>query len=149
MTRGAQRAQALVFFVVALPTFVAMAGLAIDGALLLAQRRQLQSTVDGAARAGATRLDMELMRASGGSDVHIDIALARLATNVYLTESLDHTLPWRTPPEARIEVTRTRVRVSVEGRVPTAFMRIVGVDQVALGATADAAAQYGIRAPTP
>jgi len=148
MTRTAQRAQALAFLAVALPTFVAMAGLAIDGALLLTQRRLLQSTVDGAARAGATRLDMELMRASGGGDVQVDIALARTASNAYLADGLNRALPWWSPPEARIEVTRTRVRVTVEGSVPTAFMRIVGVDQVAIGATADAAAQHGIRAPT-
>jgi len=149
MTRCAQRAQALAFLAVALPTFLAMAGLAIDGALLLTQRRQLQSTVDGAARAGATRLDMELMRASGGSDVQIDLALARTTSTAYLADSLGHALPWRSPPESHIEITRTRVRVTVEGSVPTAFMRIVGVDQVAIGATADATAHYGTRGPTP
>jgi uncharacterized membrane protein len=50
-------AQALIWFTLMLPLFVSMAGLAIDGGVLLASRRQLQSVADGAARAGATRLD--------------------------------------------------------------------------------------------
>ena len=68
--------------------FMAMAGLAIDGALLLAARRELQSVVDGAARAGATRLDMDLLRASGGTDVQLDRAARRAASLSYLDQSL-------------------------------------------------------------
>ena len=148
MRRRAERAQALVCVAVAVPVFLAMAGLAIDGALLLAQRRHLQSTVDGAARAGATRVDMEFVRGNAGGDVRLDPVTARAASDAYLAEALQRTLPWQTPPEALIEVTRARVRVTVSGRLPTAFLRVVGIDDVQVVASADAAAQYGIRAPT-
>jgi Flp pilus assembly protein TadG len=149
MTRHPERAQALVFLALALPIFVATAGLAIDGALLLAQRRELQSTVDGAARAGATRVDMQLLRASGGSDVQLDLERARTAGAAYLDQTLPRTLAWRSRPEWQIDVSRTRVRVTVAGRLNTAFLRVVGMDQVPIGATADAAVQYGVRAPAP
>src|SRR5258707_14783531 len=81
-------AQALVWFTLALPMFVSIAGLAIDGGVLLASRRQLQSVADGAARAGATRLDLERLRSSGGADVQLDQALALEAASIYLDERL-------------------------------------------------------------
>jgi Putative Flp pilus-assembly TadE/G-like len=145
--RARASAQALIFVAVALPMFVAMAGLAIDGALLLAQRRELQSAVDGAARAGATRVDMELLRASGGSDVRLDLERARVAGETYLDQTLARGVRWHTPPEWHVEATPTRVRVVVEGRLHTAFLGVVGVDDIPVGATADAAVHSGIRAP--
>ena len=48
--RRRSAAQALVWLTLALPLFVSIAGLAIDGGVLLASRRQLQSVADGAAR---------------------------------------------------------------------------------------------------
>jgi uncharacterized membrane protein len=147
--RDAQRAQALVFLAVALPIFMAMAGLAIDGALLLAARRELQSEVDGAARAGAARIDMDVLRASGGTTVQLDLALAHAAGVAYLDQALSRGLAWHAPPAARVEVSRTRVRVEVEGQFQTAFLRIVGLDRVPVGATANADVQFGIHGPTP
>jgi len=142
---GRRPAQALVFLAAALPVFVAITGLAIDGALLLAQRRELQSAVDGAARAGATRVNMQLLRASGGSDVQLDVERARAAGAQYLDHALAPAVVGQSQPRGHIEVTRTRVRVTVDGRLQTAFMRVVGVDEVPIGATADASVQSGIR----
>lgn len=147
MKSSRRAAQALVFFAAALPIFVAMAGLAIDGALLLTARRELQSAVDGAARAGATRLDMELLRGSGGGDVQLDPVRARAATLQYIDEALDRRLAWDTAPVTRVEVSRLRVRAAVDGSLRTAFLRIVGIDQVPVGASAVADVQYGVRAP--
>jgi uncharacterized membrane protein len=143
-----QRGQVLVFLAVALPIFMAMAGLAIDGALLLAARRELQSVVDGAARAGATRLDMELLRASGGTDVQLDRTRAEQASLSYLEQSLAHDLGWQASPVAHSVASSTRVHVVLEGRLRTAFLRIVGLNDVLVGASADADVQYGIRGPT-
>jgi hypothetical protein len=142
-----ERAQALVFLAIALPMFVAMAGLAIDGALLLAARRELQSLVDGAARAGATRVDMDYLRDHGGSDVQLDPERARAASLNYLHQSLDPHLAWESPPSTRVEVSRIRVRVAVEGTLHTAFLRIVGFDRVPVAAAAYADVQYGVRGP--
>jgi Putative Flp pilus-assembly TadE/G-like len=147
--RTRNSAQALVFVAIALPMFVAMTGLAIDGAVLLAQRRELQSAVDGAARAGATRVDMELLRASGGSDVQLDQRRARVAAETYLDQTVARGERWRTPPQWHVDATPARVRVVVEGRLPTAFLGVVGVHDVLVGATADASVRYGIREPTP
>ena len=55
-------AQALLWMTVAIPLFLTMGGLAIDGGAVLDSRRDLQSLADGAARAGATRLDMDRLR---------------------------------------------------------------------------------------
>jgi Flp pilus assembly protein TadG len=143
-----QRGQVLVFLAVAVPMFMAMVGLAIDGALLLTARRELQSAVDGAARAGATRLDMELLRASGGTEVQLDRTRAEQASLSYLDQALAHDLTWQASPVARAVASSRRVHVVVEGRLRTAFLRIVGLNDVLVGATADADMQYGIRAPT-
>jgi Flp pilus assembly protein TadG len=147
LERG-QRGQVLVFLAVALPMFMAMAGLAIDGALLLTTRRELQSAVDGAARAGATRLDMDLLRASGGTDIQLDRTRAEQASLSYLGQALVSDSSWQAPPTARVMSSSRRVHVVVEGRLRTAFLRIVGLNDVLVGASADADLQYGIRAPT-
>src|ERR1700730_12299630 len=93
-------AQALVWFTLALPLFLSIAGLAIDGGVLLASRRQVQSVADGAARAGATRLDVDRLRSSGGTDVALDATRARAATWSYLDERLARELDWPAAPTA-------------------------------------------------
>jgi hypothetical protein len=139
-------AQALVWFTLALPIFVSMAGLAIDGGMLLASRRQLQSVADGAARAGATRLDLNRLRASGGADVQLDPQLATSAAQGYLAERLGRELQWETNPAVHVEAGSRRVHVIVEGTLRTAFLRVVHIDSVPVEASAFADVQYGIRA---
>src|SRR5215207_3928442 len=145
--RSATRGQALVWLTVTMPIFVAIAGLAIDGALLLTARRQLQSAVDGAARAGATQLDQELLRGSGGAQVQLDAASARATTLGYLTEQFSRDGTWAVPPRAQVKVSQQRVHVEVEAELRTAFLRVVQVERVAVGATAFADVQFGIRGP--
>jgi uncharacterized membrane protein len=142
-------AQALGFVIVALPMFVAIAGLAIDTTVLTLERRELQSAVDGAARAGATRVDTELLRASGGSDVQLDVDRARTAGHAYLEQTLASAVAWRSQPRWQVDVTRTHVHVSVAGTLHTVFLRVVGMDQVPVAATSDASVEYGVRAPVP
>ncbi len=139
------RAQALLWLALAVPMFVALAGLAIDGGVLLMTRHALQSAVDGAARAGATRLDTARLRASGGSDVQLDQSLARSAARAYLDEALAaRRLAWDTVPDAQIEVGAQRVHVLVHASLPTAFLRIVHIDDVPVDASAFADVQFGI-----
>jgi Flp pilus assembly protein TadG len=142
-TRSA--AQALVWFTLALPMFLSVAGLAIDGGVLLASRRQLQSVADGAARAGATRVDLERLRASGGAEVQLDQALATEASWTYLDQRLARELVWHAAPSARVEVAARRVHVLIQGTMRTAFLRIVHIDSVPVDASAFADLQYGIR----
>src|SRR5437763_12744173 len=104
-------AQALVFLTLALPMFISVAGLAIDGALLLSSRRELQSVADGAARAGATRLDMERLRVSGGSDVELDPVLATTAAHGYLQDAdAQLKMGLQAAPDTRVEVSGRRVQ---------------------------------------
>jgi len=138
-------AQALLWLTLAMPLFVSIAGLAIDGGVLLASRRQLQSVADGAARAGATRLDLARLRGSGGADIQLDPALAREAAATYLGERLDRELAWQASPSTYVEVSTRRVHVLIQGTLRTAFLRVVHIDSVAVEAGAYADLQYGIR----
>jgi Putative Flp pilus-assembly TadE/G-like len=138
-------AQALLWLVMLVPLLLSIAGLAIDGGALLDSRRELQSFADGAARAGATRLDVSRLRASDGLDVELDPNLANQAAREYLAESQavgQHT--WDAPPQAEIEVDGRRVDVLLRAKVHTAFLRIVFIDNVPVGASASAELQFGI-----
>lgn len=138
-------AQALLWFALAVPMFMSIAGLAIDGGVLLASRRQLQSVADGAARAGATRLDLARLRDSGGTQVQLDQALSAAAVNAYLDERLKAELTWQATPRVLVETTSRRVHVLISGEARTAFLRIVHIDAVPVEASALADVQYGIR----
>src|SRR3979411_3245854 len=105
--------QALVWFTLALPLFLWSAGLAIDGGLLLTSRRQLQSVADGAARAGATRLDLDRLRASGGAHVPLQPPLAPQAAAAYLDEGLARALPWQAAPATHVDAGARRVHVFI------------------------------------
>ncbi len=137
-------AQALVWFTLALPLFLSIAGLAIDGGVLLASRRQLQSVADGAARAGATRLDVDQLRSSGGAEVRLDPTLARQATSTYLAERLPRELDWEAAPTTSVDISQRRVHVVIQGTLRTAFLRVVHIDSVPVTASAFADVQYGI-----
>jgi Flp pilus assembly protein TadG len=142
-TRAA--AQALVWFTMALPMFLSVAGLAIDAGMLLASRRQLQSVADGAARAGATRLDVPRLRASGGADVELDPHLSVAAASSYLEQRVGRDLVWQANPTIRVDATPRRVHVVIQGTLRTAFLRVVRIDSVPVEASAFADVQYGIR----
>jgi len=145
MTSQCHHAQALVWLTLALPVFVSLAGLAIDGGVLVTSRRELQSVADGAARAGATRLDATRLRNSGGSDVALDQTLAADAARAYLHDALSgSTLGWRSPPAGQIDVGVRRIHVSVRASLNTAFLRIVHVDSVPVEASSFADVQFGI-----
>jgi uncharacterized membrane protein len=144
---SAQRsaAQALIWLTLLLPVFVSLAGLAIDGGVLLTSRRQLQSVADGAARAGATRLDATRLRNSGGTDVELDHALAFDAAHRYVYDALSpSTLSWQSAPDAQVEVGVRRVHVSIKARLRTAFLRIVHIDDMPVEASSFADVQFGI-----
>jgi len=136
----------LVYLALVLPIFVAMAGLAIDGALLLTARRELQSTVDGAARAGATRIDVSALRQSP-AQIELDPSSARAAALGYLADSVPSNVAWLSAPRVRVEVGRVRVGVEVDGELRPAFLRVVGIERVPLSASAHADLDFGIRRP--
>ena len=146
--RRRSRAQALLWFTVTIPLFLAIAGLAIDGGVLLASRRQLQSVADGAARAGATRLDVARLRDSGGAQVQLDRDQAISAANAYLARQFAVETTWQTSRRVQVETTGRRVHVLIQSTVEPAFLRIVHIDQVPVEASAFADVEYGIRSAT-
>src|SRR5256885_16813735 len=99
LMRRRSAAQALVWLTLAIPLFISTAGLAIDGGVLLASRRQLQSVADGAARAGATRLDLARLRDSGGGDGQFVVSLGSETANSYPNERLAGPVAWAGPPQ--------------------------------------------------
>lgn len=140
------RSQALVWFAVTLPLLLSVAGLAIDAGVLLTARRELQSVADGAARAGATRLDMTRLRSSGGTDVQLDHDLAVAAANAYVLDALeDAPIDWQSPPDMRVEAGVGRVHVVIRASIRTAFLRIVRIESAPVEASAFADVEYGIR----
>src|SRR5262249_3923830 len=107
--------------------------------------RQLQSLADGAARAGATRLDTSRLRRSGGADVQLDQTLAAQAARAYLHDALlDSRNPWQVQPGLEGDVGTRRVHVVIRANVQTAFLRIVHVDAAPVEAAAFADVQFGI-----
>ena len=100
---------------------------------------------DGAARAGATRLDEDRLRGSGGADVQLDPTLARSETLNYLDERLAREVDWQAAPSAQVEVGARRVHVVIQGTLRTAFLRVVHIDSVPVEASAFADIEYGIR----
>jgi Flp pilus assembly protein TadG len=130
---------------IALPLFVSLAGLAIDGGALLTSRRELQSLADGAARAGATQLDQQRLRASGGVDVQLDPTLAPGAASTYLAAALQRDASGLlVVTGTQVELGGRRIHVLITARVATAFLRVVHIDQVPVTADAFADVQYGI-----
>jgi hypothetical protein len=146
MRQRRSAAQVLVWLTLGLPMFMSLVGLAIDGGLLLTSHRELQSVADGAARAGATRLDAARLRDSGGADVELDPGLATEAARTYIRLALSGvTLDWQSPPDARIDIGVRRIRIDIHARLKTAFLRIVHIDSVSIETSSFADVQYGIR----
>ena len=140
--RRRERAQALVWLAVMMPLFLSIIGLAIDGGLAFDARRNLQNLADGAARAGATHLDVQTLRASNGQSVVLDSRAAQQAAAAYLNSQAPGV-------DASVSATPQQAVVHVSRRVPTAFLRIVGIVSMPISATAPATVRYGIAGGAP
>jgi Flp pilus assembly protein TadG len=149
VTRHGQSGQALIWLTLMLPLFLAIAGLAIDGAVLLTARRELQSVADGAARAGATEVDLVTLRASDGQAVRLDPARATARASAYLRDRLPREVQFQSQPATSVSTTATGVQVRVSGQIATAFLRAVHIDTFPVEATASADVRHGIQQPVP
>ena len=136
-----ERGQAVVWVAVMLPLFLAVFGLAADGALVFSARRELVDIADAAARAGATAVDEEAYRRTG--DVRLDDARARHSAEVAVGRADSRRLAGR-PQIVGLRVGDILVGVSLRARVPLAFMRVVGLETVDVAAGATAVPQPGI-----
>ena len=134
---GSQAGQVVVWVAVMMPFFLSLVGLAADGGLVLASRRELQNVADSAARVGAMQIDQSVYRASSGQTVVLNAARARQAAAQYLVAQ-DPTV------SATISSDRQRVVVQASRDMPTSFLRLAGIGSVHVGATSVAQPRYGI-----
>jgi len=128
--------QVLVLVAVFLMGLIAVAGLVADGGLLLAQRRDLQNAADSAAAAGAMRLDEAAYRASSGAVVLLDRDAAY--------DTAIESLVGEDGVQYVVDVTGTSVEVELARNAQTAFLRVLGIDGVAISAHAVAEPRSGI-----
>ena len=134
--------QVLIWVALMLPLFLSIIGLAIDGGIAFAERRELQNDADGAARAGAMQIDQEVYRSSGGATVVLDENAAHAAATTYLeSQGIKST--------ATIDVQPGRIDVRLTRTMPTAFVRLVGISTMQMTATAEARPRHGIAGQAP
>lgn len=114
-----------------------MVGLVIDAGVMFAARRDLQSTADSAARAGATALDEEAYRQSSGREAVLDPAGAELATSQRLQDV--EVVELRASPEA--------VFVRVARPQPLLILGFLELGPVHVEADSTARPRTGILAP--
>lgn len=132
--KRARRGQALIWTALLLPLLLAIVGLALDGGIVFAARRQAQNAADAAARAGAQEIDIARYRDT--DEVVLDERWARYEARRYLAG-----LGAR---DATVDIAGNQVFVTVRREVPLSFMRLVGVGSVRIEASAIAAPAYGI-----
>lgn len=128
--------QALVLVAMLLVGLMAVAGLAVDGGILFAQRRSLQNVADAAALAGAMQIDEDAYRAAGA--VVLDPAAAEQAATAYLANGGDL--------DYSVAASATGVEVNVSREAGTGFLRLIGIASMSIRARARAEARHGIQA---
>lgn len=132
------RGQASVLLVGVVLLGLAFSGLAVDGTRLFTARRDLHNLADSAALAGASAIDEDAFRASGGDDVRLDPVAAREAAATVLRDSA-------LPADSRVvvDVDGDRVTVRIARPVRLTFLGVLGVHAQTVGAHATAAPSTG------
>lgn len=116
---------------------LAMVGLVIDAGTMFAAKRDLQATADAAARAGATVIDEDAYRSSGGRRVVLDEAAAEQAAARRLedVELVD------------LSASDEAVFVRVSRTQPLLLLGLVGIGPLHVEAHSTARPRTGILAP--
>src|SRR5215471_19844072 len=135
-----QPAQAIALFVVMLPLFLSVIGLAIDGEAVLRAHRRAQGAADGAARAGATHVQVSRSRAEPSAPDVLDPAAAQNAAVSYIAQVY---------PDLQVKTAadEQHVVVVVTEQVAPTFLQLVHVSTVQVEARADARPRGGIDRP--
>ena len=143
LTRGSP-GQSVLYVAVMLPLFVSLIGLAIDGGIVFNARRELQDVADGAARAAAMQIDRAHYLDT--TNVALDPRTSRRVAETYVADYTSRGGQGRLRALllTGVEVGERTVVVDVRADVPLAFLRVVGWQNVTVGARAPAQARYGI-----
>jgi Flp pilus assembly protein TadG len=136
---GNEQGTVAVLLLLLTPALLALGGLVLDGGTALAARQRSADLAEQAARAGADRLDISTLRATGLGQ--LDQAAARAVACQYVrTVEPDATCT------ATISTTPTgqQIRVHVRTRTSTVLLGLIGVNTLHSDGTATAQAVTGI-----
>lgn len=131
---GGDEGQVLVMVALMMVGLVGVVGLVSDGGLVFSQRRDLQNVADAAASAGAMQIDEAVYRAEGR--VVLDERKAREVAALYLDGEEGITYS--------VSVLPDRVDIEVSRQASTGFLRVIGINGVAVSASASAEPRYGV-----
>jgi Flp pilus assembly protein TadG len=116
---------------------LAMVGLVVDAGEMFAAKRDLQATVDAAARAGAAVIDQGVYRSSGGRTIVLDQGAAREAALRGLQQV----------QVGALSVSDQAVYVQAARTQPLILLGLVGVGPLRVEAHSTARPRTGILAP--
>ncbi len=135
-----QRAQALVWFVVVLPLFLSVIGLAIDGEAVLRAHRRAQGAADGAARTGVGHVQIGHARAVPGAPDVLDPTAAQQAAAAYIAALY---------PDLQVitQADEQHLAVVVRQSVRPTFLQLLHISTVQIQARSDARPRGGIDRP--
>jgi Flp pilus assembly protein TadG len=124
-----ERGSVTVFFAISALGLLVLLGLVADGGAKLRATQQATAIAAEAARAGGQALDTAA--ATAGTTGHVDRTQAVQTAEHYLTAA---------GATGTVEVSpdRTRLTVNVTRTTPTAFLSLIGIDQLTVTAHAQA-----------
>ena len=133
-------AQALVWFVVVLPLFLSVIGLAIDGEAVLRAHRRAQGAADGAVRTGAGHVQIGHARALPGAPDVLDPRAAQQAAVAYIAEVY---------PDLQVSTQADEQHLAVVVRQPVTatFLQLLHISTIQIQARSDARPRGGIDRP--
>jgi len=136
MTRD-ERGQISAFLVVFISALVLLAGLVVDGGVILAANRKAGAEAEAAARAGTSVLDTDAYRAGG--PLVLDPAGATRAAEDYIAQ---------TGHAGTVQVTGTdTVQVEVTFSQPLIILGLVGIGPVSIEGQGTARSRVGVSSP--
>ena len=123
-----------------LPLFLSAIGLATDGETVLRAHRRAQGAADGAARTGATHVQIGHSRAEPGAGDILEASEAQNAAASYIAQVY---------PDLQVKTSadEQHVVVVVTQQVAPTFLRLVHVSTVQVQARADARPRGGVDRP--
>jgi Flp pilus assembly protein TadG len=135
-----QHGQALAWFVVVLPLFLSIVGLAIDGEAVLRAHRRAQGAADGAARTGVGHVQIGHARAVPDAQDVLDPSAARQAAADYIAAVY---------PDLQVTTQADEQHLAVIVRQPVTptFLQLLHVSTVQIEARSNARPRGGIDRP--
>jgi hypothetical protein len=153
------RGATIVLLALSLVALLAVAGLAVDGGALYADRRQVQNAADAAAMAGARAFNEHRLKPTTSSKTAIAAAVIAKAQENHAVDQIICTLvdvrgeyvqPCPSSDSEPIDPQVAGVGVRLRDRQDTTFMRVVGISEFRASAAAAAtiqSARSGIATP--